>query len=466
MPLGFNAWTGQLDSINPPRIRLQRRNNWAELSLGCNLKKEFLPMKKFSLLALVMWFCFLPAARANLTGTVQGTIQVADNRNLGSVPAATGGLKPARRVFVAVTALPASSSSGVINPTFYAVTDHNGNFSSPWQDTTRNALPARLRVEVLWAGATTPAAGTTTPQATLFQIGKWEVSPGSVGSPTSLFRRDVSAVNSNLGTLTAPATEETAAYLTTEGFFFNIVRHSRTLRNRMPGLVVKTRVPGFNYLFGVSPFPHEVLVSENVPISNPLVLAHELGHAITWAALDLGSAPINPVSDYSHPSGSALQWSPLQREFSKAAFLEGLAEAWALRWAFGPDVSPVLLIGTSTFNYEAGTVTGPAGEVVLNCTSAISAHEFPFCHTVAVWDLLDSHNGGADTLTLTTANLVDTLNRFQNGACNGCRDEWGVDALNHNDFLCNATPLSRRVHIRAVWSADGISGGPSSSCGQ
>lgn len=416
-----------------------------------------------------MWFCFDPsAAHANVTGTVQGTIQVPDNRSAGSLPALTGGVRSVRRVVVAVTAIPASSNSGltVINPTFFAVTDHNGNFSSPWQDTTRNAFPAHLRVEVLWAGATSGAAGTTTYPTTLFQIGIWNATPGSVGSPASIFRPNVNAANSNLGILTASATQETAAYLTTEGFFFNIVRHSQTLRNRMPGLVVKTRVPGFNYLFGVSPFPHEVLVSENVPVSTPLILAHELGHAITWAALDLGSAPINPASDYSHPSGSPLRWNLLQREFSKAAFLEGLAEAWALRWAFGPDVNPVFSIGDNTFRVEPGTVIGPAGEVVLDCTSANAAHEFPFCHTVAVWDLLDSHNGGADTLTLTTANLVDTLNRFQNGVCNGCRDEWGVDALNHNDFLCNATPLDRRIAIRTVWSADGISGGPSSSCGQ
>ncbi len=425
-------------------------------------------MKKFSLLPLVMWFCFLSAAHANVTGTVQGKIQVTDNRNLGFIGVTTGDLKPARRVVVAVTAIPASSSSGatVINPTFFAVTDHNGNFSSPWKDTTRNALPARLRVEVLWVGATTPAAGTTTPPTTLFQIGTWNASPGSVGSPTSTFKRDVNAANSDLGNLTAPATQETAAYLTTEGFFFNIVRHSRTLRIRMPGLVVKTRVPGFNFHFGVSPFPHEVLVSENVPVSNPLILAHELGHAITWAALDLGSAPINPVSDYSHPSGTSLRWNLLEREFSKAAFLEGLAEAWALRWAFGPDVNPVLLVSNRTLRFENGNVIGSSGEVVLDCTSAISAHEFPFCHTVAVWDLLDSHNGGADTLTLSISDLVDTLNRFQNGAGNGCRDELGVDALNHNDFLCNATPLARRVDIRKVWSADGISGGPSSFCGQ
>jgi hypothetical protein len=237
----------------------------------------------------------------------------------------------------------------------------------------------------------------------------------------------------------------------------------------MPGLVVKTRCPNVDSNadsgFGYSLFPHEVVVSENVPVSNPFVLAHEIGHAITWAALDLNSAPINLVSDYAHPSGSP-GWTKVQREFSKAAFLEGLADAWACLWAFGPNVNPVFSIGANTFRVENGDVTNLAGEVVLDCTRVNAAHEFPFCHTVAVWDLLDVGGGGADALTLTTANLVDTLNRFRNGLCNGCRDELGVDALNHNDFLCNATPRDRRLRIRSVWSANGISGGPSSFCGE
>jgi hypothetical protein len=435
-------------------------------------------MKKFSLLTLLMllmWFCFnLSEAHANIAGTVQGRIRVSDNRNLAFVTEVTGTPSPAftfvRRVVVAVTAIPAPSDLGgltVINPTFFAVTDHFGNFSSPWEDTTRNVFPARLRVQVLWLGARNGAIGTTTPPETLFQIGIWQPSPGSVGSPAGPpFTLVVNARNRNLGTLTAPANDETAAYLTTEEFFFNIVRKSRILRDRMPGLVVKTQVPGFNFLFGVAPFPHEVLVSANVPVSTPLTLAHELGHAVTWAALDLGSAPINPVSDYAHPSGSIVGWGPDQREFSKAAFLEGFADAWALLWAFGPNVNPVFRFEAKTFRVAPGNVIGSGGAVVLDCTSVNAAHEFPFCHTVALWDLLDSSNGGADTLTLTKADLVNTLNRFQNCLGNGCRDELGVDALNHNDFLCNVTPERRRIAIRGVWSANGISGGPSSFCGQ
>ena len=81
-------------------------------------------------------------------------------------------------------------------------------------------------------------------------------------------------------------------------------------------------------------------------------------------------------------------------------------------------------------------------------------------------DLLDSGGSGTDGVDLTLADIVDTLNRFPNCLGNGCRDELGLDALNHNDFLCNATPVSRRIAIRGVWAGNGISGGSSSSCGQ
>lgn len=425
-------------------------------------------MKKLSLLTLFLWFCFNPsAAWAQIAGTVTGNITVAENRSLAFIAAVTGtpisASRTVRRVVVAVTAI--NVDSNFINPTFFAVTDHFGNFTSPWEDQTRDVFPARLRITVLWEGSRSGAGGATTHPATLFRIAR--VGLGVEISPQSVFFRNVDAANFNLGVLTATANDETAAYLTTEGFFFNIVRKSQTLRSRMPGLVVKTRVPDFNFLFGVAPLPHEVLVSENVPVSTPLVLAHELGHAITWAALDLGSAPINPATDYVHPAGGLLpQWDRDSRETSKAAFLEGLADAWALEWAFGSDAQAVFSRGGKTFRVERGRVISPGGAVVLDCKLVNNAHEFPFCHTVALRDLLDSGGANSDGVDLTRADIVDTLNRFPNCLGNGCRDELGLDALNHNDFLCNATPVSRRIAIRGVWSGNGISGGESSSCGQ
>lgn len=427
-------------------------------------------MKKIFLLTLLMWFCFnLPAAWAQIAGTVRGQIRVADNRNLAFITAVTGTPLPAfrfvRRVVVAVTAIPAPSDGELtfINPTFFAVTDNNGNFTSPWQDQTRDAFPARLRVTVLWEASNGAGGGTAHP-ATLFRIARTGV--GVEISPQTVFTRNVNVANPNLGELTAPANDETAAYLTTDEFFRNIVNDSQVLRNRMPGLVVRTRVPNFNFFFGVAPFPHEVFISEGAPATAPLILAHELGHAITWAALDLDSAPINPLTDYAHPGGSPLSWGRDTREFSKAAFLEGLADAWALEWAFGSNRNAVITIGTRTFNWETARVIRPDGTFALDCRNVDNAHEFPFCHTAALRDLLDNDGSGGDGVNLTRADIVNTLNRFQNCLGNGCRDELGVDALNHHDFRCNAQGAARRAAIRLIWTSvnNNINGGSTSFC--
>ena len=425
-------------------------------------------MKNFSLLTFAVLICLnVPVARAEVSGTVQGQIRVTDSRALGFITTVTGqafpAVVPARRVAVAVTAIPASSGGGLntINPTFFAVTDDGGNFASSWRDETRNALPVSLRITVMWLASNETGGGTVAPAA-LFRIAR--VGLGVEISPQTVFTRNVNAANTNLGVLTAPSNDETAAYLTTDEFFRRIVSASQILRTRMPGLVVRTRVPNFNFLFGVAPFPREVLVSEGAPLTLPLILAHELGHAVTWAALDLNSAPINPATDYAHPLGLPLQWDQDSREFSKAAFLEGLADVWALEWAFGSDVNASITRGTRTFRYEIARVIRADGTVALDCRNVINAHEFPFCHTAAVRDLLDNDGGRGDGVNLTRANIIDTLNRFQNCLDNGCRDELGLDALNHHDFRCNAQGAGRRAAIRGVWIGNGINGGPASFC--
>ncbi len=430
-------------------------------------------MKNFSFLILFLLLVFNPSVshapsvpQQLIEGTVTGTIMVADNRNLGFIEAVTGTLSepmmPVGSVVVAVTAIPVATGGSltVINPTFYAVTDDDGNFTSPWQDQTRNGFPVRLRITVLWQSSDA-AGGGTTPPATLFRIAR--VGVGVDISPQTVFRENVNAAGAtNLGVLTAPANDETAAYLTTREFFNRVVNNSRILRNRMPGLVVKTRVPSFNSHHGVTPFPREAYISKGAPVASPLMLAHELGHAVTWAALDLNSAPLNPSTDYSHPLGAPLHWDQISREFSKAAFLEGLADVWALEWAFGSNERALINDEIGIFDYEVPRVTR-GRIVVLDCRTVVNAHEFPFCHTTAVRDLLD--NRESDGIDLTQADIVNTLDRFRNCLTNGCRDELGLDALNHHDFLCNATPASRRTAIRSVWIGNGINGGPGSFCG-
>jgi hypothetical protein len=177
---------------------------------------------------------------------------------------------------------------------------------------------------------------------------------------------------------------------------------------------------------------------------------------VTWAALNLDRAPINPLTDYM--MNGVPGWERDSREFSKAAFLEGLADLWALIWEFRQKTNPVITTKTRIYRLEAARVTNAAGTEIFRCSTVSRAWEFPFCHTAALWDLIDSDVSG-DSVDLTVANIVDILNRFPDGCItNGCRDEVGLDALNHLDFLRNA-PSSMAPGIRSTWTGNGIMGG-------
>ncbi len=419
------------------------------------------------ILAILVFFN-LQDAQARIEGTVQGRIRVGDNRFSvnGTAPASLLPGVSVKRVIVSVRALNASSAGelNVINPTSFGVTDANGNFELPWLDNTRDNFPTSLRVTVWFESSTEVGATGNTRPPTLFRVVR--VVLGGEASADQSFVRNVTSSTSNLGSLTASANDETAAYLTTDEFFHNIVRDSSVLPDRMPGLRVKTRVPGFNFHFGVAPLRHEVFISTSTPRTVPMVLAHELGHALTWNALDLDVAPIVPLTDYVFPPGGlAPEWKRTTREFSKAAFLEGLADAWAVVWAFGSNANASFRRSGLTFNVESATVTGSNGQTVLDCKTVNNAHEFPFCHTAALMDLLDNDGAGnGDGVNMSIATIVSTLDRFQTCLGNGCLHELGVDALNHHDFRCNASGAQRRALIRSVWILNGINGGPASSC--
>lgn len=415
----------------------------------------------------ILLFFNLHTAEARIEGTVQGRIRVGDNRFSvnGTAPASPLPGVSVKRVIVSVRALNASAGDelNVINPTSFGVTDASGNFELPWLDNTRDNFPTSLRVTVWFESSTEVGATGSTRPATLFRVVR--VVLGGEASADQSFVRNVTSSTFNLGSLTATANDETAAYLTTDEFFHNIVRDSSVLPDRMPGLRVKTRVPGFNSNFGVAPFRHEVFISETTPRTIPMVLAHELGHALTWNALDLNVAPIVPLTDYVFPPGGlAPEWKRTTREFSKAAFLEGLADAWAVVWAFGSNANASFTRNGITFNVESGKATNSIGQVLLNCKTAGNAHEFPFCHTAAMMDLLDNDGAGGDGVNFSIATVVSTLDRFQNCVGNGCLHELGVDALNHHDFRCNASGSNRRALIRSVWILNGINGGPASFC--
>jgi hypothetical protein len=425
-------------------------------------------MKNYSLLTFALLFCFnLPAAQAKIEGSINGRIMVSDNRSspMGVAPASPPSV-PVRRVIVSVRAIPAITGGEfqIINPTSFAVTDNKGNFSLPWEDLTRSNFPVSLRVTVWFDSSVEVGATGSTRPATMFRVVR-AVLGGNAGADES-FSFDVTGSDSNLGTITATANDETAAYLTTSEFFLNIVAGTSVLPERMIGLVVKTRVPGFSFSFGVTPLRSEVFVSAGTPRTAPMVLAHELGHALTWSALGLDVAPIVPLTDYVFPPGGVSpSWDPITREFSKAAFLEGLADAWAVVWAFGSNANASYAEGTNTFFVESARVVDTSsGKIVLNCKKAKNAHEFPFCHTAAVMDLVDNDSGNGDGVNFSLAMIVRILDRFEVCPGNGCLHELGVDALNHHDFRCNADTATRRALIRSVWLLNGINGGPASSC--
>ncbi len=401
-------------------------------------------------LILVMALMCAPRAYATVRGVVSGRVLIFDNRSLSPNTATLGTTVAARRLVVAVTSPAASSMTGgsFINPTNYAVTDANGRFRVQWTDETRGALPIRLRLTITYTSSESNGGGRTPPRVLFMVDGDQET-----------FRRDVTTNNFNLGDIIVDASragEESAAYLTTREFFETIVARSRNLRERMPGTVVKVNVEGFGIFSGITPVPHEVWVTPGRAVSNPGTVAHELGHAITWAALQLNSAPINPLSDYM--MFGVPGWARDSREFSKAAFLEGMADLWMVVWLGGQNCDPTITQGDRTLNYEAATVIDGQGRVLVKCRTADRPWEFPFCHSAALWDLIDGDTGG-DGVDLTIANIIDTMNHFPNNCIsNGCRDELGFDALNHLDFL-NNSPAARQTAIRGVWQLNGISGG-------
>jgi hypothetical protein len=402
---------------------------------------------------------FADTASATVTGTISGRVRVSDSRPFaadgsGATPSAGSGFLAVGRVVLAVTAIPADNGGelDVVNPTFFAVTHRNGEFTASWRDNTRDSFPTRVRIQVLWIRSDDDGGTTSAPPA-VFRIARFDDV-----SARATFTRTIRGANRDLGNLTATQRDESAAYLTTQEFFRRVVRFSDRLQARMPGLVVKTRVPNFSFAFGVAPHRHEVLISSGAPITSPLILAHELGHAVDWAALQLQDAPINPVSDYAL---SGPGWSRTSRESSKAAFQEALADAWALEWAFGSDINAALTAGPTTFRFETARVTGSGG---FRCRTVGKAHEIPFCLTAAIRDLLDNDGSGGDGVDLSRADIVNTLNRFPNGCFgNGCRDEPGLDGLNHHDFRCNARSAFR-ARITGVWAGNRVNGGPASFC--
>ncbi|MCC6538919.1 MAG: hypothetical protein IT162_15300 [Bryobacterales bacterium] len=382
----------------------------------------------------------------DVTGTVSGGFTVTDNR------AGTGGAAtPFIDAVIAITPVNSggigsgsSDCCAIVNPTTFAVTDTNGAFTASWRSISTNAFPVTLRIEVLMTHSLAAGGGNTHPKV------EFTVVRNVNTSATQTFSRTALNANLALPTLALTPNDETAAYLTAREVWQRNVRFSNVLTSRMPGLVIKTRVPNFNFSFGVAPFQDQVLVADGTPRTAPFIVAHEIGHTITWNALGINSAPINPLTDY----GLDFHWERDTRESSKAAFLEGMADFWGIIWLSGSNNNVTLTGGGKTFNFETARVTDATGALTLRCSTASRAWEFPFCHTAGLKDLVD--NGGGDGVDLALSTIANVLNAFPTGCIfNGCTAELGFNALNHLDFLRNA-PSNIQGSIASVWAGNGL----------
>jgi hypothetical protein len=238
----------------------------------------------------------------------------------------------------------------IVNPAFFTRTDAQGNFNVRWRDETRQygQIPLVITIAYIssWRAGSwmegdlpvTPAqfrvapfsqavSGITSFNHTVLSLPDLPPSPDLVIPQIDLPVRR--------GTFRLPAGDRTAAYLTAHEVFVRATFPD--LRRRMRGLMIRFGAPndilGLELSGGVAPSAREILLTTGTPVTFPGTVAHEIGHAITWTGFDFTLAPISPIPDY----GADGRWSMEQRVSSKAAFLEGLAEQFALIWEFGED---------------------------------------------------------------------------------------------------------------------------------
>jgi hypothetical protein len=424
-----------------------------------------------TLAAILTVFAFVTPAVAQISGAVSGCITAIELRRqgtsaMGALHAASrGAVVPLPGILIRFTFIGAGTNPNttqLIQPVFVQ-TDNNGCYFAEWSDWTRNQFPTTARMSVLWSHSSVMGASFHPPER--FSI---RGSSGTRLTSTRTFQLGASTtVNRHFNGGVVPA-----SYLTAWEFFDRIVdgtngNPSNRLRQRMNGVEVWTRVTDTFGGGGVTPFKDRVLITANVPIDEPWVLAHELGHAVTWQGLNLTVAPIDPVIDYAR---SGPGWSLISRETERAAFLEGMASFFATAWMWRRDAAaPVVNRTTNSgsnfnFDYEAATATNTATGATLTCGTNFAAHERAFCHAAALWDLFDRPPGDDDNMqNRSQITIISTLNRFpdscwfwQDGACS---NEAGACGLNHLDFQFNMRADDQVRWANNIRPSNGLSGG-------
>lgn len=420
------------------------------------------------LIALAVLFILPPAAVAKIEGVFHGRVVVEDVRLLKPASSACIRFDPARAgehgphcifpVRRAIVSAAVISPAGAAIETRWTQTDGAGNFDLLWSDESRNNFPTRLRVRVHWystRGELITSTSNAKPADVAFEID---------GSNDATIDETLGTVNADDDTtreFQASVSDESQAYLTATEVFRRIVRWSEHLRARMRNVHIKVRDPAFYFERALAPKSDLVLINESLPFIEPDTLAHELGHVITWNALDLHDAPLNPIIDY-----EGRNWCRVCRQSERVAFLEGMADFWSLVWLFKKeDGSPTvsLPVQHALLDVELGkAIQRRRGATRINCRSSRTSRRYtrPFCQTVALWDLYDKN--GSDGVRMSVANIVNALNRFPNNCIwNGCAQEprTPIGDMNHHDFLRRIRPRSVRRKAREVFDANGLHGG-------
>jgi hypothetical protein len=361
---------------------------------------------------------------------------------------------PVRRVIVSATVI---GPTGLSLETLWTQTDGDGNFVIFWTDSSRNSFPTRLRFKVHWystRGGLITSTRNTKPGDVAFEIDS---------SDDTTISETVGTVNVDDDTtreFQAEVSDESHAYLTAVEVFRRIVRWSDLLKSRMRKVHIKVRDPALFVERAMGPTSDLVLLNEGLPFTEPEIVAHELGHLVTWNALNLHNAPLNPVIDY-----EGRNWCRSCLQTERVAFLEGMADFWSLVWQFKKeDGSGTVFLhdAGADLDVERGKSVNPdPGETRINCRGSTSQKfRRPFCQTVGLWDLYDAN--GSDGVRMSVADIVNALNRFPNNCIeNGCTEEprTPMGDMNHHDFLRRIRPRSVRRKAREVFDADGLDGG-------
>lgn len=219
-----------------------------------------------------------------------------------------------------------------------------------------------------------------------------------------------------------------------------------SIRSDMLGLHLSLNNPGFG---GGTPTASSIFLGAGTAAARPETVAHEVGHAVAWRALDQDIALINGTTDYNIcvPDPNNLTWQDFSLECDKAAFHEGLATAIAAFWMWREEAP-------APFWPPDGSAPGglpPSLEAPGLCDD-IPGTRFtaPFCNTRAVWDLYDNPPfDDDDVVSRDLSDIVGVLRSYQRSCLNpydnNCANEgaWigaGIvdsDGNNWKDFRAN-----------------------------